>query len=323
MNANKHFPEINIEFKESSDKFAKLVAQPFERGYAVTVGNSLRRTLLTSVPGAAVTSIKIDGISHEFSILDGVIEDVSDLILNLKQVRFRLDDIGPETICIKLKGPGKFTGKDINDASELFEVLNPEIHLAELTDKADFTVEMQISRGKGYSSAEKNKRTDAPLGTIFIDSIFNPITNVSIDVVPLATSSEGHEMLTLQVKSDGSTSPRDAINHSASIIRQQLALFMFTDSSSIKAVDEEEINEAIEKTKLLSKTIDEMELSVRSHNCLQAAGIRTIGELVSKEENEMLRFKNFGRKSLMELIEKLSNMGLNFGMDITPFAGDI
>jgi len=322
MNANKHFPEINIEFKESTNTFAKLVAQPFERGYAVTVGNSLRRTLLTSVPGAAITSIKVDGVNHEFSIIDGVTEDVSDLILNLKQVRFKLDDVGPETINLKLKGPGKFTGKDINKASEIFEVLNKDIHLATLTEKADFNLEMQISRGKGYTASEKNKRTDAPLGTIFIDSIYNPITNVAFEVLTLPTSIDGHEMLSLEVKSDGSTAPRDAINHAASILRQQLALFMFTDSSSIKAVDEEEINEAIEKTKLLSKSIDEMELSVRSHNCLQAAGIRSIGELVSKEENEMLRFKNFGRKSLMELIEKLSDMGLNFGMDITPFSGD-
>ncbi len=322
MNANKHFPEINIEFKESTDTFAKLVAQPFERGYAVTVGNSLRRTLLTSVPGAAITSIKVDGVNHEFSTIDGVTEDVSDLILNLKQVRFKLDDVGPENINIKLKGPGKFTGKDINKASEMFEVLNHDIHLATLTEKADFNIEIQVSRGKGYTSSDKNKRTDAPLGTICIDSIYNPITNVAFDVVTLPTSTEGHEMLSLEVKSDGSTTPRDAINHAASLLRQQLALFMFTDSSSIKAVDEEEINEAIEKTKLLSKSIDEMELSVRSHNCLQAAGIRTIGELVSKEENEMLRFKNFGRKSLMELIEKLSDMGLNFGMDITPFSGD-
>jgi DNA-directed RNA polymerase subunit alpha len=260
MNANKHFPEINIEFKESTDTFAKLVAQPFERGYAVTVGNSLRRTLLTSVPGAAITSIKVDGVNHEFSTIDGVTEDVSDLILNLKQVRFKLDDVGPENINIKLKGPGKFTGKDINKASEMFEVLNHDIHLATLTEKADFNIEIQVSRGKGYTASDKNKRTDAPLGTIFIDSIYNPITNVAFDVVTLPTSTEGHEMLSLEVKSDGSTTPRDAINHAASLLRQQLALFMFTDSSSIKAVDEEEINEAIEKTKLLSKSIDEMEL---------------------------------------------------------------
>ena len=146
MNANKHFPEINIEFTDSTDTFAKLVAQPFERGYAVTVGNSLRRTLLTSIPGAAITSIKVDGVNHEFSTVDGVTEDVSDLILNLKQVRFRLDDVGPETIDLKLKGPGKFTGKDINKASELFEVLNEDILLANLTEKADFNIEMQISR---------------------------------------------------------------------------------------------------------------------------------------------------------------------------------
>ena len=203
MNSNKHFPDINIEFKESTDTFAKLVAQPFERGYGVTVGNSLRRTLLTSVPGAAINSIKIDGVSHEFSIITGVIEDVSDLILNLKQVRFKLDDIGPETINIKLKGPGQFTGKDINKVSEIFEVLNQDIVLANLTEKADFTIEMQISRGKGYTASEKNKRTDAPLGTIFIDSIYNPITNVTFDVTTLPTSVDGHEMLSLEVKSDG------------------------------------------------------------------------------------------------------------------------
>ena len=204
----------------------------------------------------------------------------------------------------------------------MFEVLNPDILIATLTDKADVSLELHISRGKGYSSAEKNVRTDAPIGTISVDSIFNPISKVAVDVQPIPTSIDGHEMLVMEVASDGSTTPKDAINHAASILRQQLALFMFTDSSSIQAVDEEEINEAIEKSKILSKSIDEMELSVRSHNCLQAAGIKSIGELVSKEENEMLRFKNFGRKSLMELVEKLSEMGLHFGMDITPYLGN-
>ena len=165
--------------------------------------------------------------------------------------------------------------------------------------------EIRISRGKGYTTAVKNKRTDDALGTIAIDSIFNPITNVSWDVQPIATSTEGHERLIMEIDSDGSTSPKDAINHAANITRQKLAYFMFNDSSAIKAVNEEEMNEALEIKGILTKSIDEMELSVRSHNCLQVAGIKTIGELVSKEESEMLKFKNFGRKSLTELQEKI------------------
>ena len=179
--------------------------------------------------------------------------------------------------------------------------------------------EIRICRGKGYTSAEKNKRPDDALGTIPIDSIFNPIINVSWDVQPIATSTEGYERLTMEIKTDGSTSPKDAINHAANITRQKLAFFMFNDSSAIKAVNEEEINEALEIKGILTKSIDEMELSVRSHNCLQAAGIRTIGELVSKEESEMLKFKNFGRKSLTELQEKLGELELNFGMDINQY----
>ena len=178
---------------------------------------------------------------------------------------------------------------------------------------------MRICRGKGYSSAVKNKRSDDVLGTIAIDSIFNPILNVSWDVQPIATSTEGYERLIMEVISDGSTNPKDAINHAANLTRQKLAYFMFTDSSAIKAINEEEMNEALEIKGILTKSIDEMELSVRSHNCLQAAGIRTIGELVSKEESQMLKFKNFGRKSLTELQEKLSELELSFGMDVNQY----
>ncbi|SVD85293.1 uncharacterized protein METZ01_LOCUS438147, partial [marine metagenome] len=188
-----------------------------------------------------------------------------------------------------------------------------------ITEEKTIIFEIRISRGKGYSSAVKNKRQDDTIGTIPIDSIFNPITNVSWDVQPIATSTEGHERLTLEVNSDGSTSPKDAINHAANITRQQLAYFMFNDSSAIRAVNEEEINEALEIKGILTKSIDEMELSVRSHNCLQAAGIKTISELVDKEENEMLKFKNFGRKSLTELQEKLGELDLHFGMDIKQY----
>jgi len=319
MTSNKYFQDINIEFFEESNNYTKVIAEPFDRGYGVTIGNALRRTLLTSIPGAAITSIKIDGVSHEFTSIKGVLEDIADIILNLKEIRFTMLDEGPELILVELHGPCKFTGADINNLTKLFKVLNPKQHIATITEEKTIIFEIRISRGKGYSSAVKNKRQDDTIGTIPIDSIFNPITNVSWDVQPIPTSIEGHERLILEVNSDGSTSPKDAINHAANITRQQLAYFMFNDSSAIKAVNEEEINEALEIKSILTKSIDEMELSVRSHNCLQAAGIKTISELVDKEENEMLKFKNFGRKSLTELQEKLGELDLHFGMDVKQY----
>jgi len=319
MTSNKYFQEIDIQFIKESNVHAKIVAEPFDRGYGVTIGNTLRRTLLTSIPGAAITSIKIDGVNHEFTTIKGVLEDIADIILNLKEIRFNMMDEGPELIMIDLQGPCKFTGADIGNVSKQFEVINSEHHIATLTKEKNILFEVRISRGKGYSSAVKNKRSDDALGTIAIDSIFNPITNVSWDVQPIATSTEGHERLIMEIDSDGSTSPKDAINHAANITRQKLAYFMFNDSSAIKAVNEEEMNEALEIKGILTKSIDEMELSVRSHNCLQVAGIKTIGELVSKEESEMLKFKNFGRKSLTELQEKLGELELNFGMDVKQY----
>tara|TARA_B100000945_G_C20405869_1_gene609966 strand:- start:510 stop:1481 length:972 start_codon:yes stop_codon:yes gene_type:complete len=319
MEKNKFFSDIQINCIEETDNYAKIIAEPFDRGYGVTIGNSLRRCLLTAIPGAAITSIKIDGVTHEFTTIPGVMEDVSDIILNLKELRFTAKDEGPELITIELHGPCKFTGKDVADIINQFDVLNPDHHIATITENKTLEFEVRVSRGKGYSPAARNKRQDDTIGTIPIDAIFNPITNVGWDVQPIATSTEGHERLMLEVHSDGSTSPKDAINHAANITREHLKYFMFSESSSIKAVNAEEINEALEIKSILSKNIDEMELSVRSHNCLQAAGIRSIGELVSKEEGEMLKFKNFGRKSLTELQEKLGELDLYFGMDIKQY----
>ncbi len=271
---------------------------------------------MTSVPGAAVTSIKIDGVQHEFSSIDGVLEDVSDIILNMKEVIFKTINDGPEQINLSLKGPAKFTANDIGKLLNDFKVLNPDHLIATLNDKATLDIDIRVSRGKGYYAAAKNKRSDDVIGTIPIDSIFNPITNVSWDVEAIPTSTEGQERLIMDVKSNGATKPKDAMNHSANILRQQIQYFMFDDSLNIKAVNDDEINEALELKGILSKSIDEMELSVRSHNCLQAAGIYKISELVSKDEGEMLKYKNFGRKSLTELVEKLNELGLRFGMDI-------
>ena len=313
---SKHFEDIKIKFIEDSDEHLKIMAEPFDRGYGVTVGNALRRTLMTSVPGAAITSIKIEGVQHEFSSIDGVLEDVSDIILNMKEVIFKTINDGPEQISLSLKGPMQFKANDIGKLLNDFEVLNPNHLIATLNDKATLDIDIRISRGKGYYAASKNKRSDDVIGTIPIDSIFNPVTNVSWDVEAIPTSTEGQERLIMNIKSNGATKPKDAMNHSANILRQQIQYFMFDDSLNIKAVNDDEINEALELKGILSKSIDEMELSVRSHNCLQAAGIYEISELVSKDEGEMLKYKNFGRKSLTELVEKLNELGLRFGMDI-------
>lgn len=313
---SKHFEDIKIKFIEDEENKLKIVAEPFDRGYAVTVGNALRRTLMTSVPGAAITSIKIDGVQHEFSSIDGILEDVSDIILNLKGVIFKTINDGPEQIHLSLKGPMEFRAKEIQSKLNDFEVLNPNQLIATLNDKASLEIDIRVSRGKGYSSSSKNKRSDDVIGTIPVDSIFNPITNVSWEVESIPTSTESQERLIMEVHSNGATKPKDAMNHSANILRQQIQYFMFDDSLNIKAVNDDEINEALELKGILLKSIDEMELSVRSHNCLQAAGIYQISELVSKDEGEMLKYKNFGRKSLTELVEKLNELGLRFGMDI-------
>ena len=319
--SNKYFKDLDVSFADDSGTYADLVVQPFERGYAVTIGNALRRTLLTALPGAAITSIKIDGVPHEFSTIKGVSQDTSDIILNLKKIRFKMlnEDANSELISFEVDGPATFNASELNDNLTDFEVINGDEVILEITEKVKLSFELRVSRGKGYLSSELNKRPDDTVGTISIDSIFNPITNVSWEVQPIASSTEEQEKLLLQVSSDGSTSPKDAINHAAKIMNQHVAYFMFDDASAIKAVNSDELNQALEVKSILLKSIDEMELSVRSHNCLQAAGIETIGELVSKEESEMLKYKNFGRKSLTELGEKLDQLGLKFGMDISNY----
>ena len=320
MANNKYFQDIKVKVKELSKNEAVFSSEPFERGYGVTVGNGLRRTLLTSLPGVAITSLKIDGVSHEFTTIKGVTEDLSDIILNLKKIRFKLnEEANSELISFDIQGPCKLTAKDLQNNLSEFTVINTREHIATINDDKKLSLEIRVSRGKGYSSAENNKRADDAINTIPIDSIYNPVTNVSWEVHPLPASTEGHEKLVMSVSSDGSTTPKDAVNHAAKIMNDHLTYFMFDDSADIKSIDNEQLNVALEIKSTLNKSIDEMELSVRSHNCLQAAGIETIGELVSKEESTMLKYKNFGRKSLTELTEKLYELGLKFGMDISPY----
>lgn len=321
----KYFNDLNIKFEDDKKSYAKVSVEPFDRGYAVTVGNALRRTLLTTLPGAAITSIKIDGVSHEFSTIKGVSEDLPDIILNFKKIRFKMnDDVTSELISFKLNydNTGVFKAEELNKYLDDFSVINGSLPIMTFNKKTSLEVEIRVSRGKGYVGSETNKRSDDTLGTIAIDSIFNPVLNVAWEVIPIPASTEGQERLLLEVDTDGSTSAKDCINHAASILIQHLSFFMFDDATRIKAIDNEEANQAIEIKSTLLKSIDEMELSVRSHNCLQAAGIHQISDLVSKDESEMLKFKNFGRKSLTELNEKLGELNLKFGMDISQFMKD-
>ena len=310
--------ELNVEFNESSKSgdVGSFSLQPLERGYGTTLGNSMRRILLTSIPGAAITHLKIDGVQHEFSTIDGVKEDVADIILNLKKVRFRLMDNEPDKVLLNLKGKKVFTGKDIQDASSQFEVLNPDEYITEINSKGKLNLELRIGIGKGYVSSENNDKPNLTVETMSIDSIFNPVTNVTFNVQPVPGAKDPIEILTLEVTTDGSITAKDAISYSATYMREHLKFIEAISNPSVLEISDGVSDETMALRKLLNQTIDEMELSVRSYNCLQAAGIKYIYELVSKEENQMLKYKNFGRKSLTELVEKLDSMGLNFGMAV-------
>ena len=310
--------ELNVEFNETSKSgdVGSFSLQPLERGYGTTLGNAMRRILLTSIPGAAITHLKIDGVQHEFSTIDGVKEDVADIILNLKKVRFKLMDNEPDKVLINLKGKRVFTGKDIQDASDQFEVLNPDEYITEINSKGKLDLELRVGIGKGYVSSENNDKPNLTVETMSIDSIFNPVTNVTFNVQPVPGAKDPIEILTLEVTTDGSITAKDAISYSATYMREHLKFIEAISNPSVLEISDGVSDETMALRKLLNQTIDEMELSVRSYNCLQAAGIKYIHELVSKEENQMLKYKNFGRKSLTELVEKLDSMGLNFGMAV-------
>ena len=310
--------ELKVDFVEESKSgnVGSFTLQPLERGYGTTIGNAMRRILLTSIPGAAITHLKIDGVQHEFSTLVGVKEDVADIIMNLKKVRFKLNENEPEKVTISLKGKTVFTAKQIQDASDQFTVLNPDEYITEINSKGNLEMELRIGIGKGYVPSEDNDKPNLPVGTLSIDSIFNPVTKVTFNVQPVPGAKEPIEILSITVNTDGSITAKDAISYSSTYLRDHLKFIEAISNPSVLEISDGVSDETIALRKLLNQTIDEMELSVRSYNCLQAAGIKYIYELVSKEENQMLKYKNFGRKSLTELIEKLDSMGLNFGMEV-------
>tara|TARA_Y100000780_G_scaffold117189_1_gene105558 strand:- start:168 stop:1142 length:975 start_codon:yes stop_codon:yes gene_type:complete len=308
--------KVNYNDEVNDGNTGTFVVQPLERGYGTTLGNAMRRVLLTSIPGAAITHVKIDGVQHEFSSLTGVKEDVADIIMNLKKIRFKLMDNTPDKVTLTLKGKKVFTAQDIQDASDQYNILNPNEYITEINSKGKLEIELRIGIGKGYVPSEENDLPNLTVGTLSMDSIFNPVTNVTFDVSPVPGAKEPIEILTVDVETDGSITAKDAMSYSATYLREHLKFIEAISNPSVLEISDGVSEETMELRKLLNQTIDEMELSVRSYNCLQAAGIKYIQELVSKEENQMLKYKNFGRKSLTELVEKLDTMGLHFGMEV-------
>ena len=307
--------KVKTDKKSLTQTDGKFIIQPLDRGYGITLGNAMRRVLLTSIPGAAVTHVKIEGVEHEFSSVKGVKNDVADIIMNLKKVRFHLMDNNPDKINLSFKGKSIVTAQDIQNASDQFEILNPEQYITEVNSSGKLEMEIRIGIGKGYVPSEENELPNLTLGTLSIDSIFNPVTKVSYSVKPVPGAKDPIEILTMEVKTDGSINPEDAISYSATYIREHLKFVEAIANPEILEITKGVSDETLALRNLLNQAIDEMELSVRSFNCLQAAGIKYIHELVSKEENQMLKYKNFGRKSLTERVDKLSSMGLHFGMD--------
>lgn len=318
---NLQMPE-NVEVDEStySTTFGRFIVQPLERGFGTTIGNALRRVLLSSLPGAAITTVRIDGVHHEFSTVPGMIEDVSDVILNLKEVRFKLINKKPDKVVIEAKGPGEIRAGDLQNGTTDFEILNPDLHIATLDKDAELKMELRIGRGHGYVPAEENKLPDQPIGTIPIDSIYTPIKNVAYFVENTRVGQHtDYEKLILEITTDGSITPDDALTYAGKILMDHFQLFINFDIEPELEEPDEVDEEVLRIRKLLKMPVDELELSVRSHNCLMAANIKTIGDLVRRDEQEMLKFRNFGRKSLQELTQILEEKGLHFGMDVNKY----
>jgi DNA-directed RNA polymerase subunit alpha len=303
-----------VEFSTTSRTKASVVAEPLERGFGLTLGNALRRVLMSSLQGAAVTAVQIDGVLHEFSSIAGVREDVTDIILNIKLLALRLHAEGPKRMTLSKTGPGVVTAGDITVGSDI-EVLNPDLVLCTLDDGADIRMEFTVALGKGYVSSDRNRPEDAPIGLIPVDSLYSPVKRVSYKV---ENTREGqildYDKLTMQIETNGAISPDDAVAYAARILQDQLQIFVNFEEPEQKHV--EETRPELEFNAALLKKVDELELSVRSANCLKNDNIVYIGDLIQKTESEMLRTPNFGRKSLNEIKEVLAQMGLHLGMEV-------
>jgi DNA-directed RNA polymerase subunit alpha len=298
-----------------TDRYGMFTAQPFQRGFGTTIGNSLRRVLLSSIEGAAITAVRIEGVEHEFSPIPGVVEDATDIILNLKQIPFKIMSEGVKTVRLDVESPGDVRSAQIETDADV-EVLDRDVHIATVSEGGKLHIEMRLRGGRGYVSADKNFDDDLALGYIPIDSVHSPVrkVNFSVEAARLGQMTD-YDKLTLEVWTNGAVSPQDAIGYAAKLLKDHMSIFINFEEVPEQA---EEISErGLDKmSEILNRSVEELELSVRSYNCLKNANIQTIGELVQKTEAEMLRTKNFGRKSLNEIKEILANMGLSLGMRI-------
>ncbi|HHW21764.1 MAG TPA: DNA-directed RNA polymerase subunit alpha [Clostridiaceae bacterium] len=302
-------PRIECTEISEDKKYGKFVVEPLERGYGTTLGNSLRRILLSSLPGVAVTSIKIDGVLHEFTTIPGVVEDMTEIILNIKGLRLKLFTDQPKTLYIDYEGEGEITAADIKQDADV-EILNPDLHIATISGNNRFFMEINVSHGRGYVPAEKNKLPNQPIGVIPVDSIYTPVTKVNYTVEDTRVGQvTDYDKLTIEVWTDGTIAPDEAISLGAKILSDHLNLFInLTDRAKNTEVLVEKGEPA--KDKILEMTIEELDLSVRSYNCLKRAGINTVDDLISKTEEEMMKVRNLGRKSLEEVVQKLAALDL-------------
>src|SRR6266478_4740631 len=303
------------ELESLTEKYGRFSAQPFERGWGTTVGNGLRRALLSSIEGAAITAVKIEGVLHEFSSIPGVVEDATDIILNLKRIPFKLHGAGPKTLRVERSVPGEMLSGEIETDAEV-EILDPNVHIATISEGGSLVIEMRLKRGRGYVSAERNFDEDLAVGYIPIDSVHSPVKKVNYTVESARLGQDtDYDKLTMEVWTNGSVKPENAVGLAAKLIKDHMQIFIsFEEEPELAEADSEEAAR-MTFNENLDRSVDELELSVRSYNCLKNADIRTIRELVQKSEPDMLKTKNFGRKSLNEIKEILSSMGLHLGMD--------
>jgi DNA-directed RNA polymerase subunit alpha len=312
---------LDFERETLTDRFGRFYAQPFERGFGTTVGNALRRVLLSSIEGAAVTAVKIEGVLHEFSPIQGVVEDATDIILNLKQIPIKVHTDQPKTLTVRSLKPGEVRARDIDVDADV-EILEPDAHIATVSEGGRLEMELRIKRGRGYVSADKNFDEDLGIGWIPIDSVHSPVKRVNY-IVEAARIGQvtDYDKLTLEVSTNGAVTARDAVSLAAKLIRDHFTIFVGIDEAADQPLDGSADQPALSVNENLDKSVEELELSVRSYNCLKNANIRTLRELVQKTEGEMLKTKNFGRKSLNEIKEILATMGLSLGMRLDQHEG--
>ncbi len=313
---------------EADDQYGKFEFRPLEPGYGITVGNALRRILLSSLEGFAITTVKVEGVDHEFSTITGVMEDVTEIILNLKQIRFKrmVEDVDSEKIVVKISGQEVFKAGDLNNALSSFEVLNPELIICRLEQDVKLQMEININKGRGYVPAEENQPAEAEFGVIAIDSIFTPIRNVKYSIENYRVEQKtDYEKLIVEISTDGSIHPKDALKEAAKILIYHFMLFSedkITIDYEDKMANEEFDEEILHMRQLLKTKLVDLDLSVRALNCLKAAEVESLGDLVKFNKNDLLKFRNFGKKSLTELDELLETMSLSFGMDVAKYKLD-